>query len=279
MRRVPTERSRARGRCPGCGERAWADPLLEATALALRGAEDRLDLPAQFVFDPGRDAKRRAAVVGYAVLMLLPLAWLAWLVQGLANGTVVLLLVAATALGIGTRTVLVLLRDRPLRAPRIAPMRWHLALPTDTAMRDRVDGPVRARDPLLEAPLSRRPCVAYELGVRGDADLVAPAHTWLLLEQRSVAFAIGPRTFPADAVRLELPRVRVELGDYAPARVDEVLRARALAGERERWVVTETIVPEGAALAVRSEPVAFGEHVCEMPCARSKAATPESGRA
>jgi hypothetical protein len=278
MRRVPMERSRARGRCPGCGERAWADPLLEATALALRGAEDRLVAP-QFAFDPGHDARRRAAVVGYAMLMLLPLAWLAWLVQGLANATVWLMLVAAIALGIGTRTVLVLLRHRPLRAPRIAPMRWHLALPTETTMRDRVEGPVRARDPLLEAPLSRRPCIAYELGVRGDGDLVAPAHTWLLLEQRSVAFAIGPRTFPADAVRLELPRMRVELDAFAPARVDEVLRTRALAGERERWVVTETIVPEGAQLAVRSEPVAFGEHVCEMPCARCKPAASESGGA
>lgn len=278
MRRAPSDRSRARGRCPGCGERAWADPLLEATALALRGAEDRIELGPQLVFDPGHDAVRRAGVVGYALLVLLPLAWLAWLARGLANATVVLMLIAATALAIGARTLLVLLRHRPKRAPRIAPMRWHLALPTATAMRDRVEGPARARDKLLAAPLSGRPCLAYELGVRGDDDLAAPAHTWLLLEQRSVAFAIGTRTFPADAVRLDLPRVRVALARFDPARVDALLRARALTGNRATWRVTETIVPPGATLAVRSEPVAFGELVCEMPCARSKPNAPESER-
>lgn len=271
MRRPPSDRGRARGRCPSCGERAWADPLLEATALALRGAEDRIELGAQLVFDPSHDAVRRAGVVGYALLVLLPLAWLAWLTRGLANATVVLMLISATALAIGTRTVLVLLRHRPKRAPRIAPMRWHLALPTATAMRDQVEGSARARDRLLEAPLSGRSCLAYEIGVRADADLTAAAHTWLLLEQRSVAFAIGTRTFPADAVRLELPRVRVALARLDPARVDAVLRARALTGNRDAWVVTETIVPPGATLTVRSEPVAFGELVCEMPCARTKA--------
>ncbi len=268
MRRAPVEPSRARGRCPGCGERAWADPLLEATALALRGAEDRLEPGAHVVLDPERDAVRRAGVVGYALLVLAPLAWLAWLAQGLANGTVVLMLVAATALAIGTRTVLVLLRHRPRRAPRIAPMRWHLALPTNTAMRDDAVGPVRARERLLDAPLTGRPCVAYELGVRGDGELDAAAHTWLLLEQRSIPFAVGTRTFPANAVRLELPRTRVGLAHLDREQVATLFRARALAGTPERWFVTESILVPDTTVTVRSELVGFGELTCEMPCVR-----------
>jgi hypothetical protein len=267
MRRAPPEPARARGRCPGCGERAWADPTLEATTLALRGAEDRLE-PVYRTIDPARDTVRRAGIVGYALLVLAPLVWLAWLAHGIADGTVVVFILAATALGIGTRTVFALLRQRPRRAPRIAPMRWHLALPTATTMRDAAEGPVRARGPLLDAPLSGRSCVAYELGVRADGELDAPAHTWLLLEQRSVAFAVGSRTVPADAVRLELARERLELARFDAARVAELLRMRALAGNHQAWVVTESILVPGTTIALRSTMIAFGEVVCEMPCAR-----------
>lgn len=263
-RRLHDSSSSALGRCLACDERAWADPRLEATALALRGAGDRT---VAVVSSTGIDRGSIVLGAGSLVLLLLYLASLGWtasrgLLAPLAAG-----LAVAGALAV-TWGAARMLRLRPTRVLRPLAARWHLALPTATPMRGEATGTIEARDALLHAPLTQRACVAYELGLRANDELDAADSTWLLLEQRSVRFTIGGRGFPADAVRLQLSRVRVDPAQLPAAQLQEVLRARAMILDAAPLVVTETVVLPGPGFVVTPGEVAIEGGTRSMPCLR-----------
>ncbi len=266
-RRLELGTSRGATRCPACDERAWADPTLEATALALRGVDDRV-APSD-----GATGIDRGSVVFGAASVLLLIGYGVWL----ALGAVPLLgklgvLLAGVAAASGTVALARgLLRARPRRIARPPASRWHLALPTATAMRGRVAGPVAPRDGILHAPLTQRPCVAYELGVRADEAIDDAAGTWLLLEQRTVALRVGDRSFPRDCVRLQWPRERVALASVPAERLLQVLCSRAFTGRERNLVVVESVVETGCEVEVASAEVELAGERFAMPCLRPRA--------
>lgn len=261
---------RGASRCPACDARAWADPTLEATALAMRGVEDRP------VTSDGATGIDRGSVVLGAASVLSLVAYGVWLGLGALPilGKLGVLL-AGAGLAAGTLAIAKrLLHARPRRVTRPPASRWHLALPTATAMRGQAAGPVSARDGLLHAPLTLRPCVAYELGVRADEAITDEAGTWLLLEQRSVALRVGDRTFPADCVRLQWPRERMALTSVPAQRLQQVLSSRAFTGRERGLVVVESVVAPGREVEIASAEVELAGERFAMPCLRPREPAP-----
>lgn len=258
MRRAVEVANRARS-CPGCGQRAWGDPTLEAVALGVRPPGVPPPAPEPF-------GAHAVTVVGYVALFVGTVACLPMALTDLRhNGALAIaLLIAIAALAFGLVLVL-----RGVRAPRRVaphPARWHFATPGTTAVHFAVRGAVRPQGALLIAPLSGRPCVAYELGVRKDAVITAPDSSWELIEQRSVAFVVGTRRISADVVRLDLPRVRWRVGDHAG--VVGLLEARAFAKLDAGAVFTETIVAPGDVLDLVVTEVVFGQGRGSSPVLR-----------
>ena len=100
------------------------------------------------------------------------------------------------------------------------------------------------------SPLTGRPCVAYEIGIRSDDDVDAAAGTWLLRERRG---------------RVGVPLVRVEVDPFAEG-VTHFLRTRGIDPLGQDLVFFEAIVT--------------AEHVALAPASvqRSKRSTPPAIR-
>ena len=200
MRSAPSEEQRrVRGRCPGCCNDAWTDPRLEATAQVLRGPASR---ELATTPRPDRSYGVAAAQIFFALGML---GWLLWAALHPSRGSQVGFAALAAVIGslVAVNGVYEAIASMRIVEPQsLPPKRWHLALPVATHMRGEAHGPARALDALITAPLTGRRCIAYELGVLANVDVPNGQATWLLREQRSVAFAVGTTTFPADAVRL-----------------------------------------------------------------------------
>jgi hypothetical protein len=146
-----------------------------------------------------------------------------------------------------------------------APVRWHLPLPPRATLPAvRVRGAVAAAGELIVAPLTGRPCIAYEVGVRTDRDLSASLETWLLLEQRSIAFTVNGRSFAPNSVRFVLPRRALDVSRLPAARVARFRKERALSPSDVALVVTETIVPPGTQLDIHAAEVSFGVTIRKM---------------
>ena len=264
MRRAaePDERGANRSQCPGCGGEAWANPRLEPTAQVLRGTQSR-EL-AVVVQRPSIVAA--VAQVFFALGML---AWLLWAATHPLRGTQVGFAAFAALLGtvVASKSVLEAIASMRVRPPALPPKRWHLALPTATRLRAEDHGPARALGELLVAPLTGRPCIAYELGVLTNVDVATRKATWLLREQRSSAFAVGSTTFPANAVRLRIPEQIVDRARLEPDRLVRALNERAFSLSDTDVVLVESLLAPGDLVTVRSEPAAFGDEQYEMPTA------------
>jgi hypothetical protein len=263
MRSAPCEETpRVRGRCPGCCNDAWTDPRLEATAQVLRGPATR---ELATTPRPKRSYGVAAAQIFFALGML---SWLFWAVLHPSRGSQVGFAALAAVIGslVATKGIYEAIASMRSVEPRpLPPKRWHLALPVATHMRGEVHGPARALDGLITAPLTGRRCIAYELGVLADVDVPNREATWLLREQRSVAFAVGTTTFPANAVRLRGPQEIVDPAELDTNHVRRVLNDRAFSLSDTGVTLVECIVEPGDVVTVRSAPAAFGEAFWEMP--------------
>ncbi len=131
------------------------------------------------------------------------------------------------------------------------PARWRMPAPVGQNVRARAvqRGPVRCEQEIV-APLTGRPCVAYEVAVRRDPDPDAPLGTWLLLEQRNTEIAIADETIAVDTADLQLLRTRYITDPEGPDPADVFLRQRGLM-PTEDVVLYETIIEEGAVCEVR----------------------------
>lgn len=109
-------------------------------------------------------------------------------------------------------------------------------------VRDRAE----ATADLLHAPLSGRPCIAYEVAVRDDDDPDGKLPSWRLLEQDNTGFRVGELEVAASEARLRLRRE-----DFTHSTVGAMeagarryMRMRGLL-EGEAVYVYETIVAPG----------------------------------
>jgi hypothetical protein len=236
--------------CRHCGAREWADLGDGATIAALRHV-DAAEAPTRV--SAGIRTLRRAWAVTRGVSGLaIGAALLVGLVTStLANGLLVVMYPMLVGLAIVVvATVVDAVRDVRDTRPAPAPVRWHLALPDARAPLVDNAGIAHARGPLLRAPLTGRDCLAYELGIRTDDDASAPEATWLLLEQRSTAFAVGEERYPADSVRLDLARTRVDPAALDEDRLGAIVRARGFLTTDTTLALFESIVPDATRVEV-----------------------------
>lgn len=231
--------------CPACGRKLWIDLDYWALAEALRAHEEeaRRHPPERLKWQI-----RVASLVGGATLGAGCAAWLA--LAGIAT----LGWPALVALGGGTAALTHRLGrrriGRAIMARRVErPSRWRIPLPLvseDAEESARVVGPAQPRGPLLTAPFSGRPCLAYELGVLFDAPGDAWPPVWVLREMRSCAFDVADRRVEADGVTLALPIAPVAEPAITETQRQRFLRQRGLFLVDGRFDLFEAIVEPGA---------------------------------
>ncbi len=150
-------------------------------------------------------------------------------------------LVLALALFIGTVVLAMRLRDVGL-PPRVRalPLRWRLALPNPALPSVPEPAQVLPQEDFITAPLSGRPCVAYEIGLREDDDSEGADGTWLLLEQAVGAFRIKGFDVPRGAARVRVgPRTLFDARTAQDcARKQRFLRERGFTGHSVRLFET-----------------------------------------
>ncbi len=234
------------GQCPSCGEPGLVDPRQSNTATALQAMDDEEQVARRS--QGSRLAVRGATVVGMTLGAAIAMTLLVALYFGVGRGHQVFSVLALMA---GVLTLvpvgLVGLRatsrlwssTRPL--PR--PARWAL-----TAASPRLHGIARGPaecDVPLTAPLTGRPCVAYEVGVREDTDVDGALGTWLLLEQRCADLSVGGHAVVGSKAALVIRRE-----PYASEGRDDKLRhlltVRGLATGQTSPFVYESVVHPGA---------------------------------
>ncbi|MFO7564941.1 MAG: hypothetical protein R6X02_20015 [Enhygromyxa sp.] len=137
---------------------------------------------------------------------------------------------------------------------RRLPRRWRMprsATSPGAAPHRRVRGEVESSAELLRAPLSGRPCVAYEVTVGDDADPGSSLASMRLLEQDNVGFAVGEVEVAAGEARLEMRRELFGSGTIGS--LDEAtrryMRMRGLL-DTEEVSIHETILAPGDECAV-----------------------------
>lgn len=226
--------------CPHCKEELWLDLGLATTALALRDHEDEA-------------VRARRSLVTRAGGLAAIGSVFGWFLGLAAGGGVLCLLIALAMAAIGA---LVVVRDHAQRHDRseLLPRRWSMAsFPTQSLTA--VQGPIELLAEPLRAPLSGRPCVAWEVGVRRDRDAEAPLGSWELLEQRIAAATVKGRCLDPEATMLDMPRRH--FGTTPGCSLDDAaqvfLRRRGFGDTRFEAELYETIVEVGEGVALSEE--------------------------
>lgn len=129
---------------------------------------------------------------------------------------------------------------------RRLPHRWSLAPSRAAGPRRR--GHARS-GPTLRAPLTGRPCVAYELAIHTADEPDAPLGEFTLVEQRCADLEVEGKRFAGDRVRLSLRRQRIEL-DPTNDTHRRAMQVRGLEPVGDAFTVYETIVAPKAPVAV-----------------------------
>ncbi|HVH98861.1 MAG TPA: hypothetical protein VM869_09125 [Enhygromyxa sp.] len=138
--------------------------------------------------------------------------------------------------------------------PRTLPRRWRMPRTSKrpgAQPHRRVRNQAETSAELLRAPLSGRPCIAYEVAVRDDDDPNGKLASWRLLEQDNVRFRVGELAVEPGEALLQLRREpfhRGTIGSMDPA-ARRTLRMRGLL-DSEAVHVYETILVAGDACEV-----------------------------
>lgn len=234
-----------RAPCPACGSTMWIDLNLWAHAHALREREEaERQNPSKEVRWEVRlaslaigGALGAGVAVGLALGGVLAFGWPALLACG-AGAT------AATH-GLGQRKLGWSMMARRVRWPT----RWRLPLPLAderAPIAARAAGRVDPRGPLLTAPFSGRPCVAYEIAVLFDTPNDAWPPIWALREIRSCAFEVAGHAVEADAAALALPIEQVTRPAITEEALSKLLRERGLFLTDGQFDLFEAILEPGA---------------------------------
>jgi hypothetical protein len=256
----PMRSADAHDPCASCGARDWADLGEPSTVLALRHVDElEAVMRASKIERVLRRAWASSRALGAAILVGLVFAFAS--TEALASSVFLLPgLVGLVVLGVAL--VFGAVQDiRSMRAPATA-ARWSLPLPRHAlAHAHPVHGIVRAHGPLLRAPLSGTPCVAYELAIRIDTDRLAPDPTWLLLEHHNAQLVIDGTRVEPDSVRLDLPRSRIPVDAEDDPTVGAALSRRGFFAHDTRVVVYEAVLLPGVAVELAPVDAQLGRRV------------------
>jgi hypothetical protein len=129
------------------------------------------------------------------------------------------------------------------------PGRWALALPAADHVAV-VHGTLRSEQ-LLRSPILGEACVAYEIGIRYDANGTGPLGTWLLLEQRCADFTLAEAAFDGARVFLEIPRRQIDVADDDP-RLSHFLHERGIRSGQETLYIYASTVHNHQAMVART---------------------------
>ena len=132
------------------------------------------------------------------------------------------------------------------KGARKLPHRWSLS-PTPSSgprMRGRARG-----IQTLSAPLTDRPCVAYELAIHTANDSNAALGEFTLVEQRCADLEVDDRPFRGAGIRLVLRRERVELDPTNEAH-RRAMHVRGLEAVGDGFTVYETIIAPDTLVAI-----------------------------
>jgi hypothetical protein len=243
-----SESKSMRATCPGCGAESWLDPGNAAHRDFLWETDER-HRPRRFAA-----SKRALARVNAIGRMLLAIGLVAGCFLPLWGMTVDgsthwIHLVGFMVLPAGIAGLVLIgavrnwIAHRPLRRPA----RWRWATEPG-ALSSEITDTVTTDDELLRAPLSGRPCVAYEVAARADHVRDGQSGTWLLADQHACDLQVGDVHIPGSQLRLR-PRHRTPV-DATSDRARAYLQERGLApGEVGRMF--ETIVEPAEAVRAR----------------------------
>ncbi|MBA3546037.1 MAG: hypothetical protein H0T76_06120 [Nannocystis sp.] len=243
--------------CAHCGQTALTDLAPATTALALADALER-DRPERSPL-AHRLALRLVTVtaaalsIGGFTLFILMLTTFGsgrgWQVASALAGVMIVLFGGPGTLLLGRA----IRRTWRRTTPRRLPARWRYCLPVAGAPGRTVEGRVACEGALLTAPISGRRCVAFEVGLREDDDADAHPGTWLLLEQRCVAFRIGDMDLAADGACFMLAHRSIAWPQPGPDRDRAALFLRTrgfVVSEATMFRVFEVVVAVGDLVAV-----------------------------
>jgi len=241
------------GACSACGEDGWLDLRGDYSMQVLADDDASSRASRGDALSRWRGWATRSAGVllvgggGMTALIVIFLGFLqrypysAWVVLGpFVLAAMSIFVVRLRGLGLPPRV-------------RALPLRWRLALPSPSS--PSVPKPTQAlpSDELLTAPLSGRPCVAYEIGLREDDASQADIGTWLLLEQGVAPLRIAGVDVPRDSARLRLEQRTAFEARTAEdrARRERFLRERGFTGQI--LCLFETVIPADTELSARTE--------------------------
>ncbi|MCH9687139.1 MAG: hypothetical protein K0V04_37230 [Deltaproteobacteria bacterium] len=225
--------------CPRCGGTSWLDLRNRDTASKI----DEID---------GYERQARATglnrgILGALFLLLFVMAsvWLGMVVLQSHGAASVLFTTFALGLALVPIVTGPSLSKGPAR--RTTPARWRMVAPVRPRGRGASHEGAWRPEQHLRAPLTGRPCAAYEIGVRLDADADAKPSTWALLEQRGSGGRLGSVTLAPDACYLVVERRALDPRHIVLSREqrDRFLRARGLDPGGEHTLF-ESIIPVGA---------------------------------
>lgn len=223
--------SDVQGACPACTHTAWID--LDNWTLA-EGLREIEEAARQNPVPAVRWRVRGASLAIGAVLGVAGTAGLA-LAGVVASSMAGLVELGAGAAGAATVLTHALGRRRlgwSIMARRVQdPTRWRMPLPfADDKARTfrRAAGPAIAREGVLRAPFSGRPCVAYEVAVLFDYPDDAWPPTWVLREMRSCPFEVDGREVARDHAMLTAPTEAVAQPVMSVEEKRRFLRERGL---------------------------------------------------
>ncbi len=247
--------------CPHCEEVSWAD-LREGGVVEglMEHDEDRRDTLEQGSMFGGLVNLAIGVLFGFFFVMGV---WslghsLIFGMQDIGPGDGVyisLLLFGAWVLFCGLVSAAMLIRasrETGATVRETHPTRWRYAhVPVGllaarkTAM---IDG-----EPVLEAPFTARPCLAYSVGVRIDDEEPEAAWSWSAVLQEIGAIRVdgspGPERVFLDVEPTSLPRPKA--GTPEAARIDRWLRQHGIDAERLGLELYETIVSPGDTVTLR----------------------------
>lgn len=216
--------------CTGCGSSCWADLRTELVWELLEERDSRWRVARDRFLEARAWRWTKVAALLTSVTALVGMAqrssWSPW-------WWAVLLMVSvycAAELWVGARR-----RGRPAR--------WRRATPRGRRASTR-RGQARADDPStqLVAPLTGRPCLAYEVAIAEGPRPEGVEATWLVLEQEATPLRVASQRFDGARVRLDLPRTAIRASSGA---LQGFLHRRGLWGSTTDLVIYETILESG----------------------------------
>jgi hypothetical protein len=134
---------------------------------------------------------------------------------------------------------------------RSLPRRWRMP---QTSKRPgaqphrRVRAQAQSSAELLRAPLSGRPCIAYEVAVRDDDDATGSPSSWRLVEQDNVGFRVGELEVAPGEALLQLRRELLSKGTIGSENdaIRRYLRMRGLLDSEAVYIYETILAPADA---------------------------------